>query len=229
ENSFQDIINYSPAPAQLIDEETWDKYHSDINYLTIIRMLTNPMTVNEIHQKHHDTALQIMKKSWFPQKKSKRVKTPQRKKKTTIYRYLKELKEDGLVVEAGIRVKEGQSFNQILYSKTALYFCKNRLKMPDNWNGIVKSLILALQYYLQKQSYDFEEFYRLLTEINKAIGQSYYNVLGKMSDNSLNDIMYEMFDSEQLGTFIDTLELVEWFITLENREKIRDQLLACFK
>ncbi|MFX1253823.1 MAG: hypothetical protein ACFFCZ_19590 [Promethearchaeota archaeon] len=187
------------------------------------------MTVNEIYQKHHTVALQIYEKDTKDKFAFYQIRKPQEKKKTTIYRYVKELKDHGLVAEAGRRVKEGQSFNEILYSRTSLYFCRDRTKMPYYWDKTVRTIALALQYYLQKQEVDFEKFHLLITDVNKAIGRSYFNAHKRLTDSSLINVLYNEFSIEQRGVFIGNFELVEWFITLKNKEGLREQILDCFK
>ncbi|MFX0093316.1 MAG: hypothetical protein ACFFBD_16290, partial [Candidatus Hodarchaeota archaeon] len=227
---YQDMITYSPKFSQYVSEEIWEKMVGTYYHRAIMLMLRTPMTLKEIHKKHYEAVLRKIEDDRlcgvFGHKKKI---PPKEKKENTIYGYLQDLKDWGLVVEAGRRITEGQSITQILYVRKAIYVSK-RISYFDSehWKKIVAVIGQAVQYLLQKESHNREKFYSLLTEIRKAQSGILDESYGATIANSLPVEMISTFSFEQHKILLHALELVEWLVKLEDRDELRSQFLNCF-
>ncbi|MFX0185724.1 MAG: hypothetical protein ACFE95_21785, partial [Candidatus Hodarchaeota archaeon] len=114
---FIDNIDYTPTLYQPIKEKVWEKIRN-YNHRALLYLLRRPMTLQEIAENHHDAVIQKIKedKVWGH---IKIEKLPQKKKKNTIYKYVQSMKEAGLIIEAGRRIKEGKALTKILYARKA--------------------------------------------------------------------------------------------------------------
>ncbi|MFX0094868.1 MAG: hypothetical protein ACFFBD_24240 [Candidatus Hodarchaeota archaeon] len=206
---------------------------STYDYRAIMRLLKVPMTLKEIHKKHYETVLRRIEedkafaKGYYP--KNGKITLPKKKKENTLYGYLQELKNWGLVVQAGRRITQGQSVAQILYVRKAFYVAiRNTYFDTDEWKRIVNVVGLAVQYLLQKKHFNQEKFYTLLTEIRKVQSNILHETYSEMSTDSLLMDMIVSLGFFQNRVWIETLELVEWFFTLKETKNLRDQFLDCF-
>ncbi|MFX1252880.1 MAG: hypothetical protein ACFFCZ_14835 [Promethearchaeota archaeon] len=233
ESQYQDIITYYPRIYQYISDETWTKMRETYNHRAIMRMLRVPMTLKEIHKKHHEAVLKKIeedsKSGKLDYAKMSKRKPPKEKKENTIYGYIQDLKKWGLVVEAGRRITEGKSITEILYVRKAIYVTSGISPFDSEiWKRIVHVIGQTVQYALQKKQYDPQKFYSLLTGIRKSQSSLLDEIYGEITAESLPIDMLSTFSFEQDTSLWNSVELIEWLVTLEEEEDLQTQLLNCF-
>ncbi len=103
---YQDLTDYKPKPVIFVEEEKDIDILFNPLYRPIITILRQgPKTLKEIkeeYKKHTD-------KKEIPSDKS-------------LYRHLSQLKDAGLIAEAGRRVYTEQTLTEKLFSRTAIFF-----------------------------------------------------------------------------------------------------------
>ncbi len=103
---YKDLIDYEPKPVLFIeDEATMDILRNPL-YTPILSILRHGIkTLKEIKDEYKNHT----KKTEIPSDKS-------------LYRHLKQLKDAGLIAEAGRRVYTEQTLTEKLFSRTAYFF-----------------------------------------------------------------------------------------------------------
>ncbi|MHA2309010.1 MAG: hypothetical protein ACXABJ_07015 [Candidatus Heimdallarchaeaceae archaeon] len=103
---YEDVITYEPEDVKIVFNPQITDIFTDTNYAPVIRALTKEyLTVKELIGKIEES--------------TSIVKSPK-----TIYRYLKELKKHGVIIQVGQRVTKGKKATEALFGKTAkiIYF-----------------------------------------------------------------------------------------------------------
>lgn len=234
----QDLIHFNPARVSFVTDENCQKYFKDINYNAVIYMLREkPMTIKEITAQHFDRVVKhIEKKKYWYEEQDKKLpgdfKVPKKPKvENTIYRYVKELIQSGLVVEAGRRIIEDQPATQILYESNAKIFiffeATDEFWKYERWKNVTYTIGMALKLYTNKQNFDFEKFHTLVTDFEKGRMKILQQVLEKTSDNSIVQAIKSL-DMTTLDSYFELIYLVEWIIGQEDKTSFRTQILECF-
>lgn len=205
EPSYKDYIEYQQETVKNITIEQSELVEK---YYPIIKALREKsMTVKEIHDLYYD------------KEKKKHEYTIK-----TIYRYLDELEEAGLVVVAGHRVTEGSRVLEKLYTRTAKIFYKHMDEEYQNYKReyyqkFIKNQHFILSILFEKPDLDLEEFKsalmpfyterlkkidKLMTEIEKHPKLAeFYSKIGIDEINYLNN------DLGMILTLIDNPEIIE--------------------
>ncbi|MFX0094867.1 MAG: hypothetical protein ACFFBD_24235, partial [Candidatus Hodarchaeota archaeon] len=111
----EDLITRKRVPIKTVSSEIWYNYVCDINYKPILDSFNNGiMTIDEI-------------RLYYSQ-----INQEKKRSKSTIYRYLKELINFGLVIEVGRRFYQNQVSSKTLYDKGASIFIPVRYGL-DIW------------------------------------------------------------------------------------------------
>ncbi|MFX0150018.1 MAG: hypothetical protein ACFFAJ_04495 [Candidatus Hodarchaeota archaeon] len=226
--SYSDYIEYTPNLVQTIDQETWDKIVWNYNHRAILLLLRKPMTLSEIHKKHHKAVLARIEED---KKEGKKIHyIPRQKKKSTVYNYLKIMKNGGLIVEAGRRIREGKALTEILYTRKALYISKEKLIEDfksielDKITEIVGSLLV---YANSKKNFDHKKLRSLITNIEEFRAKIFTEDFSKTITNPPIEITAN-FEFEQHNVFFEALRLVEWFLALKDKHTFKIELDHCF-
>lgn len=223
-----DYIEYSPILVQTLDEVTWETLVWNYNHRAILLLLRKPMTLNEIHKEHHNAVLARMEED---RKVGKKIgKIPRKKKKSTIYNYLQIMKDGGLIVEAGRRIRKGKALTEILYVRKALYVAKEMAIKDfksDRWNKIIELVGLLLVHANAKRDYDHMKFLDLVTNMEKFKATLFTEEYVQMISNPPTDVTAK-FEFEQHNAFFEAVRLIEWFLSLEDKQVFHTQLLSCF-
>ncbi|MFX0067126.1 MAG: hypothetical protein ACFFC7_33765, partial [Candidatus Hermodarchaeota archaeon] len=157
QRTYHDVITYVPNLHQVVDQEIMNRYIESYNHRTTRILLNTPKTLKDIHKEHHQAVLEILKKDQFYQNiDPKKVRGIKEKKEKTIYKYLTDLKEMGLIVEAGRRITPGRSVAEILYAKKAFYVRgesnNDDLYKDEDWKRLVHVIGLVIQYFLKAKN-----------------------------------------------------------------------------
>ncbi|MFX0065401.1 MAG: hypothetical protein ACFFC7_24790 [Candidatus Hermodarchaeota archaeon] len=237
DNGFQDIITFEPSTIKILDFDIWKAYKLP-KYVAIIFMLRDgPMTIKEIHQKHHKAVTALIQKNFSDEKKDKNqgkkpkpIRIPKPKKENTIYRYVKDLIKADFLTEAGRRVLPNQTSTQLLYSRTAKIFItfghRFQLIGTQKEKRVNKILGITLRHYFNKTNCDYNKLHLLISNFTKIKFQVSEQTLKQASEHHLLDLFQSLNDEWE--TFIAILSLLSWLITQKNKNSFREQLIDCF-
>ncbi|MFX0170712.1 MAG: hypothetical protein ACFE9L_02210 [Candidatus Hodarchaeota archaeon] len=225
--SYSDYIEYTPNLVQTIDQETWDNIVWNYNHRAILLLLRKPMTLSEIHKKHHKAVLARIEEDKKVGKKIHYI--PRKKKKSTVYNYLKIMKNGGLIVEAGRRIREGKALTEILYARKALYICKEKLIEDFKsiiWDKITEIVGSLLVHANSKNNYNHRKLRSLITNIEEFSTNIFTEDFSKTITNPPIEITAN-FEFEQHNVFFDAVRIVEWFLALKDKRAFRTELERC--
>ncbi|MFX0184747.1 MAG: hypothetical protein ACFE95_16815 [Candidatus Hodarchaeota archaeon] len=226
--SYSDYIEYTPILVQTIEQETWDKIVWNYNHRAILLLLRKPMTLSEIHKKHHEAVLARIEED---KKVGKKVHyTPRKKKKSTVYNYLKIMKNGGLIVEAGRRIREGKALTEILYARKALYISREK-PIEDfksiEWDKITEIVGSLLVLANSKNDYDHQKLRSLIANIEDFGTKILTEDFSKAISNPPIEIIAN-FEFEQHNVFFEAVRLVEWILALKDKQAFKTELVSCF-
>lgn len=108
-NKTQDVLHFTPELVKIVDSPQAIRLLEDPDYYIIIEILRKrPMTIREIEDAYKLRAADH--------------ETVESKSYNTIYRYIKALEKEGLVISSGKRVEFGKTAAETLFSRTAKLF-----------------------------------------------------------------------------------------------------------
>jgi hypothetical protein len=185
------------------------------------------MTLSEIHKKHYEAVLARIEED---RKEGKEIHyIPRKKKKSTVYNYLKIMKNGGLIVEAGRRIREGKALTELLYARKALYISKERL-IEDfksiEWDKITELVGSLLVHANSKNSYDHRKLRSLIVNIQEFRTNILTEDFSKAITNPPTEITAN-FEFEQHNVFFETVRLIEWFLALKDKHAFKTELIRC--
>jgi len=109
DNKTQDVLHFTPALVKIVDSPRAVRLLEDPDYYIIIEILRKrPMTIREIEDAYKLRAADH--------------ETVESKSYNTIYRYIKALEKEGLVISGGKRIEFGKTAAETLFSRTAKLF-----------------------------------------------------------------------------------------------------------
>ncbi len=129
---FQDIITFEQEGVRIIKDKKLQEIFYDEGYSPVIWALRDkPLTVKEILEKYNQyVAINIKKHGFKKEEEKKKIENTQRSEKT-IYRYLKDLENLGIIAKAGQRVVIGKTATENLFCRTARIFLLENVK--EGW------------------------------------------------------------------------------------------------
>ncbi len=214
-NTYQDIVDFKPVILKIIEDEETLKKLEDPNYELIMSILRKrPMTVKGIATAFNEKA-----------KKSSNIEP---KSEKTIYRYLKDLEELGIIIAAGQRVTIGKTATEKLYMRTARMY-ERRYKYID-WTGeegnewayrfgaLIRNMLNTEKEPSPKC---IQEFFKKWTTAKKG-------ELEKMATMAPDDVV-EIITGCDLRELSEIAGRVYIFGTLMNQPDLLEQLQRCFK
>ena len=161
------------------------------------------------------------------------MEEPQLKVENTIYRYIKELIDKELVIEAGRRIDPDSPTTSILYtsiSKQFIFFEDiDEFWNFDEWDKVITSFGAVITLILKKSYFDKEKFKKIITDIEKEKFNSFRNSLQRTDSNKkVGDFMKNLHYAE-LNASLKIVGLLEWLINTENIGNFKESILSCFK
>ena len=121
--STEDIIHYTQKGVELIFDVKVNEILQDVNYTPIlIALREKPMTVRDLEERYNEIALNEIEKAEISNDEKEKLKKKVIRKNKTLYRYLKYLIDNNLVVVAGRRVTKNQTASETLYGRKAEIF-----------------------------------------------------------------------------------------------------------
>ena len=161
DENFRDVINFQEEGVLVIKDPKRSGMVKDDNYYSVLWALREgPLTVKEISKRYKRYVnLKVEKMGLEGEEREKKITEMCRSEKT-IYRYLKDLLEAGLVAKAGQRVVLGKTITENLFSRTARIYLLEETRegwwKSDEGKNILEraSRILSLVKHIPPPSLD---------------------------------------------------------------------------
>ena len=231
ENSSNYFIYYQPMLYKPLDAEIFDAVVKNINLRTIMHLLRQkPLTLKEIHEKYYQASLTLFKE-WKDKLSKVGLKEPKPKAENTIYYYIKDLIEKGIILEAGKKTVPNQIATQTLYGRAA----KSYYRISDEsiyWRSeeatnTIKALGQCLNYYFETESFDLDLFKDLIVRFCEEQQKSLVNALNEARSE---DFQAEViFRDKDATIFLNVLSLYKWLFTSDYLNSMKSDLENIFK
>ena len=191
--SHEDIITYKPIKIQEINDQKIRTTYRTPEFNPILLALRHKyLTIKELVIEYNRIVKERIETMDIDQKdKEKRYKQESRKDKT-IYRYVKNLVDAGLVVAAGKRVKLGQIASETLYCRIAhiIYFKPDFKKVWETKE--YKEILAQMEILLQAGFPDLKISKKIILEMifkmEKIFEEFYHSSLNKLVDDKASYI-----------------------------------------
>ncbi|MGC9779787.1 MAG: ArsR family transcriptional regulator [Candidatus Heimdallarchaeota archaeon] len=209
----QDVITYKQTIVNILTQEQVDLVYSEENYKYIIKFLRQgPRTVKELVEDFEKSGVSKSDKS--------------------IYRYLKELIENGFVAKAGKRITSkgaDELLSETIYIRTAKIFLKRYLghekkKLPEKemqlFNEIVQEL-LEQKFGTKLTSSAVGELINKLTIENNRLIIDIFENANKKTLEKLGKLNWDLIDS--------LIEYVGWLALVLDTDIVKEIEECCSK
>lgn len=188
------FLTYEPKFLEIIsDEDTYLALKEDHNRTILSLLKQNPMTVQEITEEFNQ-------------------KSEDKKSLKTIYRYINQLEQLGVVVNSGQLVTEGKTATQKIYSRTAhAYYAHTVKKQWDKDEGkiLLDGIIKLFHTYSKDSNVDETKLKQLITGMDSFIEEELEKIAGDRGDEFINIIEeYSLTDLNRLMEYISKLILI---------------------
>ena len=225
------FIYHQPMLYKPLDAEIFDSVVKNINLRTIMYLVRQkPLSLKEIHEKYNQASLILFDK-WKEKLGKVELKKPKPKAENTIYYYIKDLIEKGIILEAGKKAVPNQIATQTLYGRTA----KSYYRIGDEstyWRSneatnTIKALGQCLNYYFKSDSFDYNLFKDLLVRFFEEQQQSLVTALNEAKSE---DFQAEIiFEDKDATIFLNVLSLYKWLFTNDYLKNMKTDLVNIFK
>lgn len=140
--------------------------YDDIFVPILIALREGPMTVKELDKKYENLLKTTIRKEGFKDPKKIKEEIDKRKRSgKSLYRYLKILEENKLVVQAGKRVDMTKSKTETLFSRTAKLFYIPSSNACVSDESLMKKVFEFVALTEKIPNNKYEEFSKLLSKI----------------------------------------------------------------
>ncbi|MHA1187481.1 MAG: hypothetical protein ACTSSK_11520 [Candidatus Heimdallarchaeota archaeon] len=225
----QDFITYDQKAIVLLDDQkAWD-IMADSRYEPILVALRKgPLTVRDLEIEYNKLVLKKIDSLSLESKDKKELIEKTKRKGKTLYKYLAILENAGLIVQAGKRIKMGQTASETLYGRTAkLFFYSDKGNEKFKTLDIKKimpiiSKILSLETGGKEVSDECLE--KFVEEIILTIKDNQEEIFEKYSD-VITQASTEIY-FEDLSLLVEFLNI---YMTIKNAPKFSKQLEKCMK
>ncbi|MHA1116228.1 MAG: hypothetical protein ACTSRR_07760 [Candidatus Heimdallarchaeaceae archaeon] len=220
---YEDVLHFNQKQILVLNEKQTELIR-DPQYAPITRVLrSGPLTVQEITEEYNKLILMNCQIDNEDNGNFEKLKRSEK----SIYRYLRDLEESGLVTVAGQRVIFGQTATQKLWSRTAKIFVfktqtvnfwktEEGLKYAEKINDL---LHIIFEDYDKECKYTQE----LLIRLNKIAEESILNIFTK-NPKKIDEIIGGC-DFEDLNHILKELHLL---ILLLKKDEVEALLQSCF-
>ena len=225
----QDFITYEEKAIELIgDKEAWVIMEDPRYELILVALRKGPMTVKDLEIEYNKLVLKnIETLSLQPKDKKELIEKTKRKGKT-LYKYLTLLENTGLIVQAGKRIKMGQTATETLYGRTAKLFYQSETPKLHDHNKAVKKIIPILSKIISLENGGKEvsedclakwlgDLYLIMNDISEDIIHKYSDVITEAASET---------DFDDLNLII---KILQTYMTIKNAPKLSNQLEKCLK
>lgn len=225
---YHDVITQKEVAVKTFDDVNWELFH-DSRYSPIIHASRKgPMTVKDLEVEYNKIVEKQIKGMDLAKKEKDALFEKMKRKGKTLYKYLDFLIKNDVIMEAGKRVRTGQTAAETLYGRTAKFFVlssKTKNKKPvfeDNEIWQTVGSIIGKQR--NKTNVDFDCLIKLIETIYDSIQTARVNTFTKYSE--------ELSKISQKITFEDLNEIawiLETFHIISSSSEFENKLKDCFK
>jgi len=223
---YQDVITYQEDTVKVITTEQKESYSDDRLLTIIVALRKGPMTVRDLEEEYNKIIEKQIDKMDLTKKEKQELIEKSKRKGKTLYKYLDLLMKNGLVVEAGRRIRPGQTATETLYGRTAKLFVFGgsekftQFETNEVWEVIGKIICKERK----KSNVDIECFIQKLRTIHKYIQDARVETFTKYSIE-LSEISTKI-SHESLANIAMILEI---FYIIDSTSKFEKELDECFK
>lgn len=225
---YQDVITYKEESVKIFDEEKAD-FFEDPRYTTIIKALRKgPMTVRDLEEEYNLIVTKQVEKMDLTKKEKEALVEKMTRKGKTLYKYLDALVKKGLVVEAGKRIRTGQTATETLYGRTArLFVLSNESKLQkifaeneEVWD-VIGSIIRREE---GKEEIDTDCLKQAIEKINNSMNSARKDIFTKYSQELAE--LSPKITFEQLN---EIALLLEVYYLISSASDLNKEFDKCFK
>jgi len=224
---YQDVITYKPDAVKIFDEEDWDLMEDSRYKPIILALRKGPMTVRDLEEEYNKIIEQKIEKMDLEKKERNTVSEKLKRKGKTLYKYLDILIKKGLIIEAGKRVKTGQTAAETLYGRTAKLFVLSRkiktkkpIIMSKEAGEVVCSIISKEK---NKTSMDINCFRKIFDKILESNHQATVDYFTKYS-HELSEVSPKI-SFEELNEIAWILDI---FHIIKSAARFEKEIESCF-
>jgi len=224
---YQDIISFEQEGVMIIRNNKLKELFYDEGLSPIIWALRDkPLTVKEILEKYKQyVTISAEKMGLSGKKKDEKIAELERSEKT-IYRYLKDLENAGLIAKAGQRVVIGKTATENLFARTARIFLLEDVKKgwweAEDSKTILDRVTRVIGIDKGTDPPDAECLASLMNEIEDVKSGEIFRLLDEHYEEISKIILEGSFkENDKLLGAINTIAL------LKNAEKYSKKLKEC--
>ncbi len=212
QNKHRDIVDFEPVILKVIDDKKTLNLLSDLNYYGVITVLRNgAMTVQEITKAYNNTAVKMYN---IKEKSDK-----------TIYRYLKILSANDIVIHAGQRINQEKGTSERLYMRSARVFERKDIEwMSEKGELWAEQFGIFISNMLEGE---FQPNNKCIQDFFDKWATAKTNTLENLATTTSKDIM-AVINSKNWKDFAEFIDRVYLFGTLMNHPELLDNLRNCF-
>jgi hypothetical protein len=225
----QDFITYEEKAIVLLDDQNaWDLMADSRYEPILVALRQGPLTVRDLEIEYNKLVLKNIEKLSLASKDKKELIEKTKRKGKTLYKYLALLENAGLVVQAGKRIKMGQTASETLYGRTAkLFYFSYQGNEPIKELNIKKILpaiskIISLEAGGKEISEECLE--KFVQDIFLTIKENREEILTKYSDIITQETSEIYFDDLSI-----LVEILHMYMTIKNAPEITKKLEKCLK
>lgn len=224
---FQDIITFEQEGVRIIKDKKLQEIFYDEGYSPVIWSLRDkPLTVKEILEKYNQyVAINIKKHGLKEEDEKKKIEDTQRSEKT-IYRYLKDLENLGIIAKAGQRVVIGKTATENLFCRTARIFLLENVK--EGWweceesKAIVDRVARIIGIDGGRKPPSVECLSKLMNKVEDLESGDIFRMLDEHYDEVSQVILEGTFKENEM-----LLKALRTIAILKNAEKYTKELKEC--
>lgn len=255
--------DFERKPIYFTHFGNWIQFMMDIRYGSILNILqtnNHPLSISEIYKKftsafntlqnkylcYRPTSTKDVDKlntklsDYLTNAKEKGLtidlesKEAELLSESSIYRMVQDLKEAGLVVEAGLRVKNNAPKDQLLYTsiaKTIIYFedSDEFWLQEETWKKVSSLIQKILEYSFNKKIQDSEKFHKLFTSIvTKRFNFFKYSLLEPESEEIVK-FFFSSLNNTELNALMDALGTTAYFYNNESVIQTKHEMIDLFQ
>ncbi|HUT79697.1 MAG TPA: hypothetical protein VMZ29_00730 [Candidatus Bathyarchaeia archaeon] len=128
---YQDVISAKEEIIRMVNEDDWAIIDDSKYYPIIIALRKGPMTVRDLEIEYNKIIVKNIDEMDLTKKEKDELKDKLKRKSKTLYKYLDVLIKHNIVIEAGRRIKKGQTASETLYGRSAKLFINSNKKQLD--------------------------------------------------------------------------------------------------
>ena len=205
---YQDVITYKQEVVEVLKDKELTTLFEDQNYAPIlIALRKGPMTISELVPRYNQIVAQEVADRKLPAKETiAEIERLERKDKT-LYRYVKFLVEKGVVVEAGKRVKMGQTATETLFCRSAkIFFTADKIKdwgTYPTYKKMLPKIAKMLSLAMGIQEIPLECLTKIMNKINNCYDVEALEVFQKYNEEIAELVKDSSF--EEIDWMLDNL------------------------